>query len=67
MIEKRAKKQLKKIRNRKSGIRNRKSTILPLVIRKAEHTFAAVGRINAEEKEAVSVDAEVNIWKNTMY
>ena len=42
MIEKRAKKQLKKIRNRKSGIRNRKSTILPLVIRKAQHTFAAV-------------------------
>ena len=63
MIEKRAKKQLKKIRNRKSGIRNRKSTILPLVIRKAGHTFATVGRINAEEKEAVSVDAEVTIWK----
>ena len=67
MIEKRAKKQLKKIRNRKSGIRNRKCTILPLVIRKAEHTLAAVGRIDAEEKEAVSVDAEENIWKNTMY
>ena len=59
-LERQDKKQLKKIRNRKS-------TILPLVIRKAEHTFAAVGRINAEEKEAVSVDAEVNIWKNTMY
>ena len=49
-LEKQDKKQLKKIRNRKS-------TILPLVIKKAQHTFAAVGRIDAEE----------NFRKNTMY
>ena len=49
-LEKQDKKQLKKIRNRKS-------TILPLVIKKAQHTFAAVGLIDAEE----------NFWKNTMY
>ena len=49
-LERQDKKQLKKIRNRKS-------TILPLVIKKAQHTFAAVGRIDAEE----------NFWKNTMY
>ena len=33
-LEKQAKKQLKKIKNRKSGIRNRKRTILPLAFRK---------------------------------
>ena len=46
-LEKQAKKQLKKIKNRKSGIRNRNSTILPLAFRKAQHTFAVVEPVDA--------------------
>ena len=41
------KKQLKKIRNRKSGIRNRNSTILPLAFRKPQYTFAVVEPVDA--------------------
>ena len=58
MIEKRAKKQLKKIRNRKSGIRNRKSgirnrnsTILPLAFRKPQYTFAVVEPVDARKRK----------------
>ena len=39
-LQKQDKKQLKKIRNRKS-------TILPLVIKKAQHTFAVVEPVDA--------------------
>ena len=39
-LERKDKKQLKKIRNRKS-------TILPLVIKKAQHTFAVVEPVDA--------------------
>ena len=39
-LERQDKKQLKKIRNRKS-------TILPLVIKKAQHTFAVVEPVDA--------------------
>ena len=50
-LEKQAKKQLKKIRNRKSGIRNRNSTILPLAFRKPQYTFAVVEPVDARKRK----------------